>query len=63
MAVNQYTREKNMNYTYSVDIIFKSSGEVVKHSNVIGIGKAHKLAGGIRINLNDGYYVRVTKQD
>ena len=52
-----------MNYTYSVDIIFKSSGEVVKHSNVIGIGKAHKLAGGIRINLNDGYYVRVTKQD
>jgi hypothetical protein len=52
-----------MNNTYSVDIIFKSSGEVVKHSDIVGMSKAHKLADGIRINLNDGYWVRVTKQD
>ena len=52
-----------MDYTYSVDIIFKSSGEIVKHSDVVGMSKAHKLADGIRINLNDLYWVRVAKQD
>tara|TARA_R100000541_G_scaffold58810_1_gene70732 strand:- start:33713 stop:33889 length:177 start_codon:yes stop_codon:yes gene_type:complete len=53
----------SMDFTYSVDIIFKSTGEVVKRSDVIGMSKAHKLAEGIRINLNDGYFVRITKQD
>lgn len=53
-----------MNYTYSVDVIDKNSGESVKHLDVIGMQKAHKTAKGIKINLNhDMYFVRVTKQD
>lgn len=47
-----------MNHTYTVKVVNRTSGEVVKELDVIGVSKAGKVLDGISINLNkDAYYV------
>jgi len=53
-----------MNYTYSVDVIERASGQPVKQMDVIGFNMAQKAKRGLEINLNHSkYFVKVTKQD
>ena len=52
-----------MNFTYLVEVKNIESGNVVKTLEVIGIGKADKVATGIEINMSLDYMVTVTRKD
>lgn len=53
-----------MNYTYTIKVIEKSTGDVCKELEAISLGRAIKIRKGIEVNLNHTeYFVSVTKND
>ena len=53
-----------MNYTYTVNIINRNTGEAVKQIETCGINKASKVKRGVEINLDhELYFVNITRND
>ena len=53
-----------MVYTYTVNIIEKYSGEIVKSSEVVGGSKAMRLARALKLKTDESkFYVTTTRND
>ena len=53
-----------MDYTYTVNIIEKSTGDVVKSSDVVGGSKAMRLARSLKLKADESkFYVTTTRND
>ena len=53
-----------MDYTYTVSIIEKSTGDIVKSSEVVGGSKAMRLARALRLKADESkFYVTTARND